>query len=68
MIIWYMRNYGIEIANLFFDTLIGAFIVQPDGAHDMDSLSEKYLKLQTDRTFQDLREKEKTRSRWIKWM
>ena len=38
-----MRNYGIRIANIFFDTLIGAYIFQPDGAHTMDSLSEKFL-------------------------
>jgi len=38
-----MRNYGIEMQSLFFDTLIGSFILRPDGAHDMDSLSEKYL-------------------------
>lgn len=38
-----MRNYGIEIANIFFDTLIGAHVLQPDGAHNMDALSEKYL-------------------------
>lgn len=38
-----MRNYGIRISNIFFDTLIGSFIYQPDGSHDMDSLSEKYL-------------------------
>ncbi|HMS32463.1 MAG TPA: DNA polymerase I [Ignavibacteria bacterium] len=38
-----MRNYGIEMMNLYFDTLIGSFIYRPDGAHDMDALSEKYL-------------------------
>lgn len=38
-----MRNYGIEMSNLFFDTLIGAYILRPEGAHDMDSLSEKFL-------------------------
>jgi len=38
-----MRNYGIEIANIYFDTLIGAYIFQPDGAHSLDALSEKYL-------------------------
>lgn len=38
-----MRNYGIEMQNLYFDTLIGAFVFKPDGAHDMDALSEKYL-------------------------
>ncbi len=38
-----MRNHGVEISNIFFDTLIGSFILHPDGSHDMDSLSEKYL-------------------------
>ena len=38
-----MRNYGIEIENIIFDTLIGSFILSPEGAHDMDSLSVKYL-------------------------
>ncbi len=38
-----MRNYDIDIQNLHFDTLIGAYIFQPDGAQDMDSLSEKFL-------------------------
>ena len=38
-----MRNYGIEMNDLYFDTLIGAFIYQPDGSHSMDVLSEKYL-------------------------
>ncbi|MEO8210918.1 MAG: DNA polymerase I, partial [bacterium] len=38
-----MRNYDVDIQNLYFDTLIGAYIFQPDGAHDKDSLSEKFL-------------------------
>ncbi|HCA42355.1 MAG TPA: DNA polymerase I [Bacteroidetes bacterium] len=38
-----MKNYGIEIANIDFDSLIGAFILKPEGAHDMDSLAEDYL-------------------------
>ncbi|MBC8485520.1 MAG: DNA polymerase I [Bacteroidetes bacterium] len=38
-----MRNYGIEIQNLFFDSLIGAYILSSEGRHDMDTLSEKYL-------------------------
>lgn len=38
-----MKNYGIEIANINFDSLIGAFILKPEGAHDMDSLAEDYL-------------------------
>ncbi|MEO8666401.1 MAG: DNA polymerase I, partial [Ignavibacteria bacterium] len=38
-----MRNYGIGIANIYFDTLIGAHVFQPDGAHDMETLSVKHL-------------------------
>lgn len=38
-----MKNYGIDIAGVFFDTLIGAYILRPEGSHDMDSLSVKYL-------------------------
>ena len=38
-----MKNYGIDIAGTFFDTLIGAYILRPEGSHDMDSLSVKYL-------------------------
>lgn len=38
-----MKNYGIEIAGQFFDTLIGAYILRPEGSHDMDSLSVRYL-------------------------
>jgi len=38
-----MRNYGVTVENLYFDTLIGSFIYSPDGHHDMDTLSEKFL-------------------------
>ncbi|MBX7046608.1 MAG: DNA polymerase I [Ignavibacteria bacterium] len=38
-----MKNYGVEMENLYFDTLIGSFIFSPDGHHDMDTLSEKFL-------------------------
>jgi len=38
-----MKNYGVEMENLYFDTLIGSFIFNPDGHHDMDTLAEKFL-------------------------
>lgn len=38
-----MKNYGVEMQNLYFDTLIGSFIYSPEGHHDMDTLSEKFL-------------------------
>jgi DNA polymerase-1 len=38
-----MKSYGIEIKNLFFDTMLGGFILSSDSFLDMDSLSVKYL-------------------------
>lgn len=38
-----MKNYGVEMENLYFDTLIGSFIFSPEGHHDMDTLAEKFL-------------------------
>jgi len=38
-----MRNYDIEMENLFFDSLVGAYVLNPEGSHDMDTLSSKYL-------------------------
>ena len=38
-----MRNYGVEIENIFFDSMIGSYILDPEGFHGMDALSEKFL-------------------------
>lgn len=38
-----MKNYGVEFPDVYFDTMIGSYILQQDGAHNMDYLSEKYL-------------------------
>jgi DNA polymerase I len=42
-----MKNYGVEIQNIYFDTMIGSFILNPEGRHNMDDLAEKWLKYQT---------------------
>ncbi|MCE1165630.1 MAG: DNA polymerase I [Bacteroidetes bacterium] len=42
-----MKNYGVEIENISFDTMIGSFILNPEGRHNMDDLAEKWLKYQT---------------------
>ncbi|HEY5123233.1 MAG TPA: 5'-3' exonuclease H3TH domain-containing protein, partial [Ignavibacteria bacterium] len=39
-----MRNHGIEIENIYFDTQIAGYILDPESEHNMDFLSEKYLK------------------------
>lgn len=38
-----MKNLGVEIANIYFDTMVGGFILRPEGSHDTGSLAEKYL-------------------------
>ncbi len=42
-----LKNYGITVANIAFDSLIGAYILSPEGAHDLSSLTEKFLKYKT---------------------
>jgi len=39
-----MRNHGIEIENIYFDTQIAGYILDPESEHNMNFLSEKYLK------------------------
>jgi len=38
-----LKNYGIEIKNKLFDTMIAHFLIQPDMRHNMNVLAETYL-------------------------
>jgi DNA polymerase-1 len=38
-----LRKYGIEVRNRVFDTMIAHYLMNPDGKHGMDELSENYL-------------------------
>jgi len=40
-----MKNYGIEIENIFFDSMVASYVLSPGGGefHNMDAVSEKYL-------------------------
>lgn len=38
-----LRNYNIEVADNLFDTMIAHYLLNPDGRHGMDYLSEMYL-------------------------
>ncbi|MBM4157604.1 MAG: DNA polymerase I [Ignavibacteria bacterium] len=38
-----MKNHGIEIKNIIFDTMVGAYILEPGGEFKMNYLAEKYL-------------------------
>lgn len=39
-----LKNYGIEIKGILFDTMIAHYLLQPDLRHNMDFLAETYLK------------------------
>ena len=39
-----LANYNIEIKGPFFDTMIAHYLINPDMRHNMDVLSETYLK------------------------
>lgn len=38
-----MRNYGVEMQNIFFDSMIGGFILSQEQSYSMDAMSVKYL-------------------------
>lgn len=38
-----LRNYGIEVASPWFDTLLAHYLIEPDKRHNMQVLSEDYL-------------------------
>lgn len=39
-----MRHYGVEVKGMLFDTMIAHYLLQPELKHNMDYLSETYLK------------------------
>ncbi|MEL1239584.1 DNA polymerase I [Flavobacterium flavipallidum] len=39
-----LANYGIRVAGKLFDTMIAHYLINPDMRHNMDILSETYLK------------------------
>ncbi|KMQ72730.1 DNA polymerase I [Chryseobacterium koreense] len=38
-----LKKYGIEVSGAIFDTMIAHYLLNPDGRHGMDYLSEMYL-------------------------
>ncbi len=39
-----MKKYGIEMSNIYFDTMVGSYVLDPSVEHNMDSLSVQWLK------------------------
>ena len=42
-----LKNSGIELKNIFFDTMIAAYLIDPDSRVNMDDLALKYLDYKT---------------------
>lgn len=38
-----LKNYGIEIAEPYYDTMLAHYLIEPDKRHNMDDLSRNYL-------------------------
>ena len=38
-----LKKYGVEVHNKVFDTMVAHYLINPDGKHGMDFLSEIYL-------------------------
>ncbi len=39
-----LKNYGLELKGKIFDTMLAHYLLEPDQMHNMNFLSEKYLK------------------------
>lgn len=48
-----LRNYGIQVKGKIFDTMLAHYLIDPETAHNMDSLAEHYLSY-TPISFSDL--------------
>jgi len=38
-----LKKYGVVVKNMIFDTMVAHYLINPDGKHGMDSLSQNYL-------------------------
>lgn len=38
-----LSNYGMQIKNRLFDTMVAHFLIQPEGKHNMNALANRYL-------------------------
>lgn len=42
-----LKNYGIDVAPVSFDTMLASYVLNPDRKHNMDDLASDYLDVQT---------------------
>jgi DNA polymerase-1 len=39
-----LKNYGIEVKGVLYDTMLAHYLIEPEGKHSMDWLAQQYLK------------------------
>jgi DNA polymerase I len=42
-----LKNYGIEVKGVLYDTMLAHYLIEPEGKHSMDWLAQQYLNYQT---------------------
>ncbi len=42
-----LKNYGIEVAEPYFDTMVAHYLLQPEQRHNFDTLARNYLNYET---------------------
>ncbi|MDX5337911.1 MAG: DNA polymerase I [Cyclobacteriaceae bacterium] len=41
-----LKNYGIEVKGILYDTMLAHYLIEPEGKHSMDWLAQQYLNYQ----------------------
>lgn len=42
-----LKNYGIDVKGVLYDTMLAHYLIEPEGKHSMDWLAEHYLNYKT---------------------
>lgn len=59
-----LSNYHIDVQPPFFDTMVAAYIINPDGVTGMDDLAKKYLHYDTYKISLLIGDKKNSKSMW----
>lgn len=59
-----LKNYGIDIFPPFFDTMVAAYVLNPDGVTSLDDLAKKYLNYQTIKISELIGDKKNSNLMW----
>ncbi len=59
-----LSNYGIDVQPPFFDTMVAAYVLNPDGVTSLDDLAAKYLNYKTYKISQLIGDKKNSENMW----